>query len=431
MNLKLPSFSRRAIRAGVALICAVALGPGDVLADVLAPLPSPQTEADHLLSPDQLDSLVAPVALYPDPLLAQLLAASTYPEELEQLEQWLTRNSHLTGHALAEAVGNRPWDPSVQAMAAFPDVVRDLTENIEWTTDLGNAVLDQESEVMDAVQRMRERAQDAGYLASNAQQVIDKKVVDNRTVITIEPPTPQTVYVPVYNPSMIWGTPVYPWPQIYYARPRGVWSGAAIGFGTGIAIGGFWGRGGWGWRPTWGWGRNSIFVNRNAVFIRNNSFYRGRASNRWRHNSSRARVANRRGPRSRGVATTGRTNMNRRNVNRRNVNRRNVNRANVNRENANRRNVNRGNVNRRNVNRPAGTSGRNNVRRGQARTGTASRANRTNRPTGTSGVSRGNRGGNRSVNAGGGRRSGGGGGRTGGSGRGGGGRASGGGGRRR
>ncbi|HEX7794093.1 MAG TPA: DUF3300 domain-containing protein [Vicinamibacterales bacterium] len=407
MTLKIQTFSRRAIRPWIAMMCALAIGPGDLLAYALPASALPQTDRRSVLSADQLDSLVAPIALYPDPLLAQVLAASTYPAELRELDEWLEENFDLTDRARADAVAQEPWDPSVQAMSAFPDLVKNMTENIHWTTDLGNAVLNQESDVMDAVQRMRQSAQDAGYLSSNAQQVIDKKVVDNRTVITIEPPTPQTVYVPYYNPSMIWGTPVYPWPTFYYAPRRGAWRGAAIGFGTGVAVGSFWGRGGWGWRPAWGWGRNSITVNRNARFVRNNRFYGGRGG-RWRHNPSRVGFAPRRGRRAGVVGTTGRNNFNRRNVNRRNVNRRNVNRRNVNRGNVNRGNVNRGNanrrnMNRRNVNRPAGTSGRNSLRRGQARAGTA---NRANRPIGTSG--RVNRGGSRNVRGGGSGRSGGG-----------------------
>jgi hypothetical protein len=411
MNLKLP-FIRRATRPGVALICALAIGPGDLLAYALPASTLPQTGLRTIRSADQLDSLVAPIALYPDPLLAQLLAASTYPAELQELDEWLEDHLDLSGHALADAVAGEPWDPSVQAMSAFPDVVRQLTQNMEWTTELGEAVLDQESDVMDAVQRMRQRAEDAGYLLSNPQQVIQKRVVDNRTVIAIEPPSPQIVYVPVYGPAMIWGAPVYPWPRIIYPR-RGFWAGAGIGFGSGVAVGSFWGRGGWGWHLGWGRGRNNIFINRNAFFVRNNSFYRGRGINTWRHNPGRGRVANRRGPRSRGVATSGRGNMNRRNINRGNVNRRDVNRpaGTSGRNNVRRGQPRSGNVNRRNVNRPAGTSGRNNVRRSQPRSGAA---NRGNRPIGTAG--RGSRGGNRNVGGGGGGRRGGGGGQRGGGG---------------
>jgi hypothetical protein len=362
------------------MVCVLALGPGDLLAYALPALALPQTDRRSVFSADQLDSLVAPIALYPDPLLAQVLEASTHPAELRELDEWLEDNGAMRGPALANAVAREPWDPSVQAMAAFPDLVKNMTENIAWTRDLGNAVLSQESDVMDAVQRMRQSAQDAGYLSSNPQQVIEKKLVDNRTVITIEPSSPQTVYVPYYNPSMIWGTPVYPWPQFYYGPRRGVWTGAAIGFGTGVAVGSFWGRRGWGWSPAWGWGR-------------------GRTFNRWGPRSARFGVGPRGGRRARVVGTTGRNNFNRRDVNRRNVNRRNVNRTNVNRRNVNRRNVNRANVsgrNRRNMNRPAGTSGRNRVR--QARAGTA---NRANHPIGTAGRgNRASRGGSRNVSGG-------------------------------
>src|SRR4029077_9162466 len=126
---------------------------------------SDQQEAANL-PPDQLDSLVAPIALYPDPLLAQVLAASTYPLELVQLQQWLTKNKDLKDKALADAVQKQPWDPSIQSMAALPDVVKRLAEEIGWTTDLGNAVLAQQSDVMDAVQRMRAKAKDKGNLKS-------------------------------------------------------------------------------------------------------------------------------------------------------------------------------------------------------------------------------------------------------------------------
>src|SRR5262249_50345273 len=117
MNLKHPIFSRRVIRACVAVICTLAIGPGDLFAYSLSSSASPPTDPHQILSADQLDSLVAPIALYPDPLLAQLLAASTYPSELEQLDEWLMQNPALTGHALAEEVAEQSWDPSVQAMA--------------------------------------------------------------------------------------------------------------------------------------------------------------------------------------------------------------------------------------------------------------------------------------------------------------------------
>jgi hypothetical protein len=155
-------FVRKIAQNIVAVLCSGLLLPGDVLSASQAQAPaagSTQQEAANL-SPDQLDSLVAPIALYPDPLLAQVLAASTYPLELVQLQQWLGKNKDLKDKALAEAVEKQPWDPSVQAMAALPDVVKRLVDDIQWTADLGNAFLAQQNDVMDAVQRMRTKAQE-------------------------------------------------------------------------------------------------------------------------------------------------------------------------------------------------------------------------------------------------------------------------------
>src|SRR5262249_21235441 len=131
-----------------------------------------QTEQSAKISPDQLDALVAPIALYPDPLLSQTLVASTYPLEIIQLQQWLEKNQGLKGQALVDAVAKQPWDPSIQAMAALPDVVKRLADNIQWTTDLGNAVLAQQSDVMNAIQRMRAKAKKSGALESNQKQTV-------------------------------------------------------------------------------------------------------------------------------------------------------------------------------------------------------------------------------------------------------------------
>jgi hypothetical protein len=127
------------------------------------------TEQAPKIPNDQLDSLVAPIALYSDPLLAQTLAASTYPLEIIQLQQWMDRNKNLQGKALADAVAKQPWDPSVQGLVEFPDVVQRMAGNVQWTTDLGNAFLAQQSDVMDAVQRMRAKAQGTGNLKTSAQ----------------------------------------------------------------------------------------------------------------------------------------------------------------------------------------------------------------------------------------------------------------------
>src|SRR6266576_4234132 len=164
------------------------------------------TEEVPKIPNDQLDSLVAPIALYPDQLLAQILAASTYPLEVIQLEQWLKRNPSLKDKALADAVAKQPWDPSVQAMAVFPDVVIRLSENVAWTTDLGNVFLAQQQDVMAAVQRMRAKAQSKGALKTSEQQKVETETVEGgEEVIVIELANPQFVYVPSYDPAVVSG----------------------------------------------------------------------------------------------------------------------------------------------------------------------------------------------------------------------------------
>ena len=251
------------------LVCTVALLPGDLLAySWSARLAQASTSQDQTskIPPDQLDSLVAPIALYPDPLLAQVLAASTYPLELIQLQQWLTKNPGLKDQALADAIAKEPWDPSIQALAALPEVVKRLADDIQWTTDLGNAFLSQESDVMNAVQRMRKKAQDNGNLKSSEQQSVETKVIENKSVIVIEQANPQVVYVPSYNPVVVYGPPVYPYPPIYYPPPGYYAAGLAISFGVGVAMGAFW-SGGWGWGC--GWGGNNVTINNNNNFNRN------------------------------------------------------------------------------------------------------------------------------------------------------------------
>jgi len=171
MMKKTPGSSclRKIAQNCVAVLCSALLVPGIATPAGQSQEPaagSGQQEAASL-SPDQLDSLVAPIALYPDPLLAQVLAASTYPLELVQLQQWLEKNKTLKDKALADAVMKQPWDASVQAMAALPDVVKRLVDDIQWTSELGNAFLAQQNDVMDAVQRMRKKAQEKGNLKSN------------------------------------------------------------------------------------------------------------------------------------------------------------------------------------------------------------------------------------------------------------------------
>jgi hypothetical protein len=284
--------ARRVPRAVLAVACACLLLPGE--ASLLAQAPPPAdaktaaapAEAAAKLPPEQLESLVAPIALYPDPLLAQTLAASTYPLEIVQLYQWLAKNTTLKDKALADAVAKQPWDPAVQSMAAFPDAVKRLAEDIQWTTDLGNAFLAQQSDVMDAVQRMRKKAKDNNALASSEQQKVETKVIETKEVIVIEPAKPEVIYVPSYSPTYVYGPPVYPYPPIYY--PPYTPGAAFVGFSMGIMIGAAWG-GAWG---HCGWGHNDINVNvhnnynRNANINRNTNVGANRGGgSSWQHNS--------------------------------------------------------------------------------------------------------------------------------------------------
>src|SRR6266540_7057338 len=221
------------------------------------------TEEAPKLPSGELDSLVAPIALYPDQLLAQTLAASTYPLEIIQLQQWMDRNKNLQGQALADAVAKQPWDPSVQSLVEFPDVVQRMAGNIQWTTDLGNAFLAQQSDVMDAVQRMRGKAESKGTLKTSVQQTVQTKTVEGgKQVITIQQPNPDVVYVPSYDPAVVYGPPPPAYPYYPYTYP-GYVPGTALAWGAGIALGaaawGTWGGGGWGWNC--GWGHGDVNVN--------------------------------------------------------------------------------------------------------------------------------------------------------------------------
>src|ERR1700756_1620745 len=186
------------VRDITAILCAVLMLPGT--ADLWAMQPQqaqpaqtpPQNQQPAAssapaakISNDQLDSLVAPVALYPDPLLGQMLVACTYPLEIVQLHQWLEQNKKLKDKALTDAVMKKGWDPSVQAMAVFPDVVKQMATNIAWTDDLGNAFLAQQNDVMDAVQRMRTKAQQNGQLKSTDQMTVQTQTAGSQSVIVI------------------------------------------------------------------------------------------------------------------------------------------------------------------------------------------------------------------------------------------------------
>jgi hypothetical protein len=279
-SLKFPDQPSRRV---IAIACAAALlVPAYSLAYAQQDQPPAANEEASPIPAEQLDSLVAPIALYPDPLLAQTLAASTYPLEVIQLEQWYANNKYLKDKALADAVAKQPWDPSVQALVAFPDVVQRMAGNIQWTTDLGNAFLAQQSDVMDAVQRMRAKAQGKGNLQTNAQQNVETQTVEGgEQVIVIEQANPEVVYVPSYDPQMVYGAPPPAYPYYPYTYP-GYYAGMGLAFGTGLVLGGIWAN-------NWGncnWKHGDVNINNNNNFNRNvnRNVNRGTGTGQWQHN---------------------------------------------------------------------------------------------------------------------------------------------------
>src|SRR5438874_6764773 len=256
---------REIVLAGVALL---SLGSAAALAQQAESqvMTTATTEESPKIPNDQLDSLVAPIALYPDPLLAQTLAASTYPLEVIQLQQWMDKNKNLKDKALADAVAKQAWDPSVQALSATPDVVQRLAGNIQWTTDIGNAFLAQQSDVMDAVQRMRGKAESKGTLKTSAQQTVQTKTVESgKQVIVVEPAQPEVVYVPSYDPAVVYGPPPPAYPYYPYTYP-GYYPGMGLAWGAaGFALGA-WAGGNWG---DCDWNHGDVNSNNKNTYNRN------------------------------------------------------------------------------------------------------------------------------------------------------------------
>jgi hypothetical protein len=264
---------RLSVLRGVALIAAASLlVPPPGLAQAPPPPPPPmQTSSEatpSLYSPEQLDALLAQIALYPDALLAQILMASTYPLEIVEASRWLAQdnNKALTGDALAQALQSQNWDPSVKSLVPFPQVLAMLNNNLDWTQQLGYAFASQENDVWDSIQRLRAQAYAAGQLQSTSQQTITQ---DNGAIV-IAPADPQVVYVPVYNPAVVYGAWPYPaYPPVYYPPPPGYVVGnallAGMAFAAGAAIvGSLWGWAGPRWSGGYGrWGGNvNVNVNR-------------------------------------------------------------------------------------------------------------------------------------------------------------------------
>jgi hypothetical protein len=232
-----------AMSAGLSL-AAFAQAPPDYQPSYQPQPASPQ------LSAQDLSNLAAPIALYPDLLLSEVLAASTYPLELTQAEQWLQNNPGLRGPQLVDAAKQQNWDPSIQALVAFPDVMSLLTRDIQWTTDLGNAFLSQQADLMDAIQQLRASARANGRLADTPQQRVTYEQQNGQNAIVIQPTDPQVVYPPVYNPAYVWGPPVYGvYPSLGYPAGYGIYYGVATFLGA--LFTGQLSFGGWGWGLSW------------------------------------------------------------------------------------------------------------------------------------------------------------------------------------
>jgi uncharacterized membrane protein YgcG len=245
--------------------------------DAQAPAPAQDTQAPAQdapapaytqQTPEQLQQLVAPIALYPDSLVAQILAASTFPEQVVEADRWVQANPDLKGDALGQAVDQQPWDPSVKALVAFPSVLGNMDKNLSWASSLGDAYYNQQQDVMDAVQVMRKRAEDAGNLKSTPQQT----VATQDSNIDIEPADPDEVYVPAYDPWLVYGGPVVAWPG-WYPYP-GIWFGGPyLSWGLGFGIG-WYGGFGWGWGH-WGfdWHNHYAMFNHGRYYSGSRTFY--------------------------------------------------------------------------------------------------------------------------------------------------------------
>src|ERR1700674_4118853 len=206
-------------------------------------------------SPHELQQLVAPIALYPDALVAQILAASTYPTQIVEADRWIQTHSNIKGQELAKEVDKQDWDPSVKAMAQFPSVLENMDKNLSWTSSLGDAYINQPQDVTDAVQTLRQQARNAGHLNGNEQE----RVTTQGSTIVIEPANPEVVYVPAYDPWLVYGEPIIAYPG-WYPLPGIFWGGVGLSFGIGFGIG-FFGGFGWGWGH-WGYdwhGRRAFF----------------------------------------------------------------------------------------------------------------------------------------------------------------------------
>ena len=271
------------LRSIVATAVCVALA-----APVPAQTPPPSTPAPaaaaaapsgaKTFSKEELEQLLAPIALYPDALLAQVLMASTYPLDIVAAERWVKGNPGLKDKALEDALQQQPWDASVKSLAVFPQVLAMMSEKIDWTQKLGDAFLAQQADVLATAQALRNKAVAQGNLKDSKEQKVTTTTENNQTVIKIEPTNPEVVYVPTYNPTVVYGTWPYPaYPPYYYPPPGYVAGGALLGFTAGVIVGGaLWGN------CNWGGGDVNVNVNRYNNFNKTNI-----SNGNWQHNANR------------------------------------------------------------------------------------------------------------------------------------------------
>src|SRR5215831_12408656 len=246
------------------------------------PPPPPQSTpaaapAGATFKQEELDAMLAPIALYPDALVSQVLMASTYPLEIVEAARWAEQNKGLKGDALQNALQGQKWDESVKSLTAFPEVLDRMNKDLAWTQKLGDAFLGQQKEVMDTIQSLRQRAQTAGNLTSNEHQKVETQTQEGKQVIVIQPANPEVIYVPTYQPTVVYGAWPYPAYPPYYPP---YWAPVGGAFVSGF----FWGAGIAAGAALWGncnWGRGDVNVNVN----RYNNFNRSNISNsNWQHN---------------------------------------------------------------------------------------------------------------------------------------------------
>ena len=293
-------FAQLRILGLTSLLCALALSATVQGQTTQAPAKAPAAQAPATqaagapaatagFTKEQLEQIVAPMALYPDPLVSQMLMASTYPLEIVEAGRWMKANPGLKDKALEEALKKQDWDASVKSLCGFPDVLKQMDENLDWTQDLGDAFLAQKTELMDTIQRMRGKAYDSGNLKTTEQQVVTQQ---QDKIIVIEPADPEVIYVPTYSSTVVyggWSYPYYYYPPMYYPPPYGY---GAMAFTVGVV----WGAAIWG-GCNWGWGGSdvNIDIDRQNNFNRNTNIDGGRnqinpnkagGKQSWNHDAS-------------------------------------------------------------------------------------------------------------------------------------------------